>query len=241
MRKLFAAIAFVLTLPVVSQAAPCLPGTLAAYLALGAGGCEVGLATVSDFTSASFLAGATEIAPSDVTVTPVAGATALDFGLAEVAGPGDLFDILIRYSVSGGPFRTNILSMTGSAATGDGVVTAVEDKCVGGEFLGIDPTTPCAGTPLTLIDIQIDGFVIPTDLATFAASSFFDVFTGITIDGGLSGTAQLGTVRNTFSKVPEPAMLLAMVSGLGACLARRKKRPASARGATAGKHDGSGV
>lgn len=209
-----------------SAAAPvCLPGTLAGYIALGAGGCDLGPATVSNFSSAALLVGATEILPGDVLVTPVAGAVALDFGVNAAAGPGDLLDILIRYTLSGASFTANSLSMSGSSATDDGVVTAVEDKCLGGLFAGADPTTPCAGDPLTLIVVEDQFGLISPESASFPATSFFDVFAQITVDGGVNGTAALdGTVRTSFSgaRVPEPSILLVLGSGLAWFAARRR-------------------
>lgn len=226
MRKVVLAAVFVFTLPWSGQAAPlCVAGTLADYIALGAGGCEVGQATVAGFMSTSLLGGAVEILPGDVNVTPDAGGTALDFGLGLSAGSGQLLDILILYSVSGGSFTSNLLSLSGAAASGDGVVTAVGDTCVGGTFAGGDPTTPCSGNPLSLIVLRDQiGLISPAN-ATFAPSSFFDVFTAITIDGGLSGAAALnGTVRNAFASVPEPSLLIIVGSGVCAALARRRRR-----------------
>jgi PEP-CTERM motif-containing protein len=63
----------------------------------------------------------------------------------------------------------------------------------------------------------------------FALTSFFDVFTEIAVDGGLDGSASLGTVTTEFGFVPtqvipEPTSFLLLGSGLVAVLRRRKER-----------------
>ena len=75
MRRMIVAGAFVLALPLASGAAPlCVTDSLAGYIALGAGGCDVGGATLTDFYSYTPLAVATEIPANQITVIPSAGA-----------------------------------------------------------------------------------------------------------------------------------------------------------------------
>jgi hypothetical protein len=180
------------------------------------------MATFTHFTTTMMLPSAVEIPATDVTVTPVAGLTALDFGLSRSAGAGDLFDILIRYRLTGLGVIENQLSMTGSAASGDANVTGVEDKCVGGLFAGADPASPCAGTALTLIVVQDALGVVSPDGKAFAVHSFFDVFTEITVDGGLGGSSSLnGAIRTQFRAIPEPSTVLFLGSGLALLAARR--------------------
>ena len=101
-------------------------------------------------------------------------------------------------------FVSNTLSMSGSSVTPDGAVTAVEDKCGGGTFGGSDPSAPCSGTligPLIVFDIGTIADLTETT-SDFAMTSFFDVFTEIAVDGGLDGSASLGTVTTEFGFVP---------------------------------------
>jgi hypothetical protein len=233
MRRLLLGAVFVLAIPGLGTAAPlCAAGTLANYIALGAGGCSIGSVSFFDFSAGTVLASATPIAAADIAVSPLAIGVGLDFGFNVNALAADLFDVLIGYSVDGGLFGTNTLSMTGSSVTGDAAITAIEDKCIGGTYAGSDPSTACSGTALfpALLVIDVDVFEQLSDTAAFAPSSFFDVFTEITIDGGLSGSATLnGTVTNQFGEanvaaVPEPSAILLVGSGLFGLWARRRRR-----------------
>ena len=222
MRKLILAGALIVTLPSLGNAAPlCVAGTLDQYIALGAGGCSVGPATFFDFTASVLLPLADPIAPSSVTVTPTAG-VGLDFGVNQTADPLDLFDILIGFSISGTPISQATLSMAGSSASNDGNVTAVEDVCVGDEFLGSDPGAPCLGSVQTLIVVQDAFGLVSPDKKVFSVDSFFDVFVDITVDGGLFGTSALeGTVSAVF-QVPEPQTVLLVIVGLVALYFRHQ-------------------
>lgn len=239
MRRLVLAATLTLAVPALGSAAPiCSSGTLADYLALGPGGCMVGDGLFSGFATSVLSPLATPILPSEISVAPLLSGTALGlgFGFDETAGAGEFLDVLIRYQLSGLmglSFDGNSLSMTGSAASPDGVVTAVEDKCGGASFAGADPSTACSGTsigPLIVFDIGIDAELLAT-APPFSAMSFFDVFTEIGIDGGTEGTASLtGTVTNQFefattqTVIPEPATVLLLGSGLAGILARRRRR-----------------
>lgn len=230
MRRVLLSAVFVLAIPSLGTASPCVPGTLANYIALGAGGCSIGSTTFFDFSAGAVQNGATPVAAANVTVSPVGIGVGLNFGFNVIAGAADLLEALIGYSVDGGLFGSNSLSMVGSSVTEDGSITAIEDKCIGGTFAGADPSTACAGTGLSLLVIDVDGFQQLSDTAAFAASSFFDVFTDVTIDGGLLGSATLnGTVTNRFgdanaAAVPEPSAILLVGSGLFAFWARRRRR-----------------
>jgi hypothetical protein len=221
MRKYLLAVGIVAIFSAPSQAAPCLPGSLADYVALGAGGCTLGQAKVTDFTASVLALGAQAILPEDVTVTPLG--RGFDFGVSQIAGASDIFDVLIRFSISALSASSNLLSLSGASASGDGVVVAVGDTCAGGTFGGTNPGAPCSGTAATAIALQDALGLISPGTAAFPTSSFFDVFVQLTIDGGLAGTATLdGSVRTVF--VPEPSTLLVMAAGLSAVLARRRRQ-----------------
>ena len=236
MRRLMLGTLMALALPTLTQAAPiCVSGSLADFIALGSGGCMVGDALFADFGASVVSPAATPILPEDVIVSPLLSGTSLGlaFSLTSAVGPGEFEDLLIRYELSGLGllFVSNTLSMSGSSVTPDGAVTAVEEKCGGGVFGGSDPSTPCSGTligPLIVFDIGTIADLTETT-PDFALTSFSDVFTEIAVDGGLSGSASLGTVTNEFEfaptqVVPEPTSVLLLGSGMIAVLRRRRRR-----------------
>ncbi|MEO5742251.1 MAG: PEP-CTERM sorting domain-containing protein, partial [Vicinamibacterales bacterium] len=238
MRRLVFGAMLTLAIPTLTTAAPiCTTGTLAEYVALGSGGCMVGSALFADFGTSVLNPLATAIEPGEISVAPlITGSTVgLAFLLDATAGAGELLDVLIRYEVTGLnglSFIANSLSMSGSAVDPDGVVTAVEEKCAGGNFQGPDPSTVCAGNtvgPLIVFDIGLDSDLLESAFLSSPAS-FFDVFTEIAIDGGLDGQAALGIVTNEFdftptqTVIPEPATLLLLSSGLAGAFVRRRRR-----------------
>jgi hypothetical protein len=231
MRTLVLVAVMMLGIPAVGTAAPCVPDSLAAYILLGSGGCAIGSATVNDFSIDVFDPLATPIDGADILVTPsaIAGGFRLDFGLDQEAAAGEFFDAVVGYSVTAPSLGSARLTMTDSAVEPDGVVTGVEELCLGDVFL-VDPTTCFFGTPagpLIVIDIGIDQ-ELAAEMA-FGPASFFDVFTEIAIDGGSAGVARLGTISNEFTTaatVPEPSSLL-LVGGALLGFARRYRRAAA--------------
>jgi hypothetical protein len=232
MRKLLFVAVVLLGAPTSTWADLCVQDTLAAYIDLGAGGCEIDSATVFGFSADPSFFGGTLIDAATIMVVPtsVSLGPRLDFLLTGTAAAGDLLGIAIGYSISSALAITgSTLSMAGSSATGDGVVTVVQDLCPG-VFLG-DPSTCTLPPPISLAVAQ--DFVGPTgpDTRTFLASPFFDVFVDITIDGGLAGSAALGgagvpgMVTNQFvTPVPEPSTVLLLGSGLILVWVGRRKQ-----------------
>lgn len=209
---------------------PCTSGTLSSFIALGSTGCTIGGNQFANFTTLDVSTGATAISPDDITVNFLNGPSGpgLVFQLNLNAGPGDVLEVLISYQVTGIPLIGNSLSIAGAAATGDGAVTAVEDKCLDGTFG--NGVLGCTGTPDTLIVFSIEFDSLLSDQLTFQAVPTIGIVTDIVIDGGPSGTASLGSVTNQFSTaptqaVPEPASLLLFGSGVCALnLLRRSRR-----------------
>jgi hypothetical protein len=225
MRTVILAGALALLVPTSMSAAPiaCPIDSLADYTGLSPDGCFIGSAVLKDFAVS---AGAT-IDPASVLVTPIDAPSVfgLQFDVNEAAGPNDLLSLLLRYTVTQALVTANRLTMTGAAATGDGVVTAVEDKCLGAPFAGDHPSSGCANQ-LTHIALVSEFDTIVPDPASFPVESFFDVFTEIVVDGGPAGSAELrGAVTNEFSTraASEPVTLLLLGPGAAALVRRRRR------------------
>jgi hypothetical protein len=226
--------ALVILMPSAALAAACAPGTLQDYINAGATPCEIGDLAFADFELAPTPFGATPIDPSVVQVTPTATASTAELIVTvnAAAGAGQFLDSFFRFGVTA--LATSHLfghggSLTDAAATGDGVVTLINDVCADGTFLGIEPIG-CSGTPGTII-LFADAFdAVLTDAASTPVATFFDVFADIGIDGGLAGTASLasGTLRFFTAPVPapapEPASAWLLTLGLALLLAARPRR-----------------
>lgn len=212
-----------------AAAAPCAVGTLASYIALGATGCTVGAASFEAFSVVDVPFGSTEVSPADVLVTPLASPTpGLTFQFDLDAAAGDLFEILVAYEVSAPVGLRGVnLAIEGSSATGDGVVTAVEDLCLGGSF-GSGSVIGCDGIPETLIVFDIDVERDVVEELFFAPVSSIGVVKDIAVDGGLEGTAALASASNAFHLVPEPSSVSLLSAGaLGLASWRRLRRERS--------------
>lgn len=197
-----------------ATAGPCLPGSLQDYINLGAAGCSLGAANVSDFVVVPGQTFASPIDPSTVQITPVGGSLSrLDLFFDESALAGDLLESFFRFHASGQGLFLSGVRLSDAGATGDGVVTATSDTCAGGSFAGNEPSG-CAGMAGSAVTLKADGISIPYDRGIFPATSFFDVFVDITIDGGLSGSANLGRTSVLVGVVPEPSQVLLMLTGL---------------------------
>jgi hypothetical protein len=228
MGRLFAVAVLLLVLPAAGAAAPCIPGTLASYVALGSGGCDIGGTQFSEFVSGPPLFGGTEIVATAINVTPFG--LGFDFGLDASAGANDLTGVAVGFQVSGTSIGSSTLSMIGSSASPSadpfetgGVVTAVEDLCVGAAFLfpGF-----CLATTANNIVADDGVFPVLTDTESFTAAMLLGVLLDITIDGGTAGAAALdGTVKVAFgagAAVPEPAVMILLGAGLLGIAARRR-------------------
>lgn len=208
-------------------AAPCAPGTLTAYVALGAGGCTLGPASFGDFSDLGAPFGATPISPDAVQVIPLApdpSSAQLVFQVNAAASAQQLLEILIGYSVTAPLLKRAQLTLEGSSVTQDGAVTAIEDLCLAGSF-GPGGPTGCSGTPETLIvfDAAVDRDLFAG--MSFAAVGSLAVVHDIAVDGGLLGTAALTSATNEF-RVPEPAAATLLVAAGGLALWLRRRRRA---------------
>jgi hypothetical protein len=218
--------AVLLMLPVRSTAAPlCAGNTLAGYI--GAGPCSIDGLTFSNFGLVTPLpTGATPIALNQITVTPfnTPSGIGFSFGFDVSADPFDLHEILFGYQVSGAFLTGASLGLSGASATDDGVVTGVQDVCVGGVF-NPGSLLGCSGTPQSNIVFAIDGDQLLNASLLFANASLLGIVNDIAIDGGTFGSAALqGSVTNTFAAVPEPTTAVLVASGIAVILRQRRRR-----------------
>lgn len=193
--------------PSAGIAAPCVPGSLAGYIALGAGGCTIGDATFASFTSGAAPL-AIEIDPQFIFVDPLdgAGSVGVTFQLIGAAAAGEVKGNGIGYSVSGPTLVGRELALGGTMVVPDGVVTAVQ----------------FAPDPLIVFDIGDDADLFESQ--ALVPGTFFDIFTEITLDGGLAGFAGLDVEVTENFRIPEPASLAVVGLGLAAVGWRRRRR-----------------
>jgi hypothetical protein len=217
--------AVLLMLPVRSQAAPlCASNTLAGYI--GAGACSIDGLTFSNFGLVTPLpTGATPIPASLITVTPFNNSSGIgfSFGFDVGADTFDLNEILFGYQVSGAFLTGASLGLSGASATDDGVVTGVQDVCVGGVF-SPGSLLGCSGVPRSNVVFAIDGDQQLSSSLLLASSTLLGIVNDIAIDGGTGGSAALrGNVTNAFAAVPEPTTLFLVGSGITLLLRQRRR------------------
>jgi PEP-CTERM motif len=212
----------------VASAGPCLPDSLQGYLNL-ASPCTLGGADFGDFDLLAGQNGATPINPALIQVTPLGGPLiGFQFTVNQDAGGGDLFESIFSYTASLATFSTAQLLMAGATATGDGVVTVVEDVCVGSLF-GPGISGCPAGAQRTNIVFAIEGDSDNSESAVFPPNTFLNVVNDLAVDGGLAGTASVASFTNLFAAapaqtvVPEPATGLLLAAGLGVVWRRARR------------------
>ncbi len=205
---------------------PCVPGSLADYYALGGSGCMTNDFLFQSFAAVPGQSFATIIDPTTIQVQPLMGTNGgfFLFTLNTMAGPGELFESIFRFQVSGSTTTASI-ALGGTSATGDGVVLGVLDVCAGGMFAGDQPSG-CSGTPDSAIVFATESDGMTSSSLTFSApSNFFDVFVDLTVDGGATGTAALGSAQ-VGVVTPEPSSMALLASGMAVfgLLRKRVKR-----------------
>jgi len=202
----------------------CVPGNLQTFVNLGAAGCEVSTVEFTGFTTLPGQTVGTPIDPAQVQVTP--GGNALNpmllFTLNRTATAGAAFESFFRFSASDSLSGASI-GLTSPTVTGDAVVTAILDVCPNGSFAGSAPLG-CPTSPASMLVFAIEQSSLLSDSANLPGSSSFDVFVNLTIDGGSSGSATLGSATVGFSSVPEPSAGLLVALGLSAFGASRARR-----------------
>lgn len=225
--KAFLVAAGILLSAAAANSAPCLPGSLQSYIDLGMAGCSEGTLQFSNFATAPGLTGATVVDPTQVQVNP--GGSALQFTLGDSAGAGELLDLLFRFNVAAPAPLLGTFSLAGASAMGDGAVTGIEDVCFGASFPGSQPSG-CPTQSDSLVVFATDGFSDLVASRSFPASSFFDVFVNLTLDGGLSGSASLGSASVRFAPIPEPSTYVLVLSACGLIVLARRRQTLVLRG-----------
>ncbi len=204
-------------------AAPCTNGTLADYIALGAGGCQNGSVLFSAFATAPGQTGATLIAPTLITVTPdgTLFLPNLLFTVNRTASSNQLLESFFRFKATSTSVLGAAVALNGSA-TGTGDATASLDICRGAMFVGNSPTG-CANTS-TVLALQSVGFSLPSDSTTFPPVSLVDVFADLVAEGGGNGTGTLNSATITLTATPEPSTSQLFLAGISLLAMSQRRR-----------------
>ena len=203
---------------------PCGTASLASFIALGSTGCSVGDLQFSGFAALASPAGSTALAPSAITVSPLATLMpGLLFTLNASSSSVAIFDANIGFNVTPVMGATNLindstLTQNGGMATGIGIgggsVTGVEMICVGAAFV---PTGCPVGTLASrnLGTFAVEGLTQTTDNLVFGPTSLAGIVGDFSVGGGGRGTASVTSFGINISEVagrspaiPEPATFL---------------------------------
>jgi hypothetical protein len=126
------------------------------------------------------------------------------------------FDVFTEVSIDGGPFvpGTGAVTIQGAGAPDTYFTQMTElNLSVGTALIRVDPITPSTGTT-TITNLGAGGFQI---------SSFFDVFTDLSLDGGTTWTPSSGqTVVELTESTPEPSTAWLLGGGILAAVGRRR-------------------
>jgi uncharacterized protein (TIGR03437 family) len=179
------------------SAAPCVPGTLASYIALGAGGCTIGSNVLANFTQGSALNGAVNIPLAGLNVFPAGGASNPGIVVTGniTAGNGQVFSALINYTIAGSTFTSDTVTLSNTTATGNGAVTDIQNFCLNGDFQAPSFASGCAagegsGSPLVVLG---NGSATASVNATSLGITH-----NLEIDSGITGNASGAVIIDQF-------------------------------------------
>ena len=179
------------------SAASCAPGTLASYMALGAAGCTIGGNVLANFTQGSPLNGTVNIPPSGLNIFPAGGGSnpGIIITGSVTAGSGQTFSALIHYTISGGNYTSDTVTLSNTTATGNGAVTEIQNFCRNGDFQAPTFAAQCPGaegpgSPLVVIGNGNAN-------ASLTATSL-GITHNLVIDSGITGTASGAVIVDQF-------------------------------------------
>ncbi len=199
-----------------AAAAVCGTGSLNDYVALGAGGCQIGSLTFSGFSIDAFPGPtAQQIATGSISLTPLANGLALSTQAGIGATAGQLFGLRLLFGVSAPSLIGGTVALGGAyAVTGDGVLSAYLDAAAAGLAIA------------TIADGLVD------TPASFTSASFasYSSFLELGIDGGTAGSARLGSqlasvtfATTAVAAVPTPGTAGLVLLGLLALGGSRRR------------------
>jgi hypothetical protein len=208
-----------------ANAGPCLPGTLQDYINLSPLGCTLSNVQFTDFFLAPGQSIATPIDPAQIQVTPGGPlfSPTLLLSFNRSASAGQLLESFFHFRSTASPLLSAGISLGSPRVTGDGAITGILDVCANGQFLGTAPIG-CTGTPDTAIAFMTSSDSSLSDGTPFRVSSFFDVFVDLSIDGGLAGSAFLGTASVSVTTPEPPPQLLLLTLSLASLGTRKLRR-----------------
>jgi len=197
-------------------------GTLASYIALGAGGC-----TIEDkvfFNFSGNITGNVPLSTSSIFITPIT--TALNPGISvnpnmsvsNITGVGDFFqDLALHFSVrtldSGARIEDVSLGLAGGAV-GTGATSINEFVCVGAAFANPLSGTGCpGGKELVNINVANPPPILFVDKTFASLTNFVDVFKDVAVHSGTLGNASISSFTQQFSEVPVPEPLNVILLG----------------------------
>ena len=111
-----------------AHADPCVAGSLASYISLGATGCTIGTNVLSSFSVLTGFTGATELAPGTVSITPLGGTAdpELQFTVNDSVDTEPALETIFTYKISGNPYTQSQIDLSNSSETGEGAVTDLQ-------------------------------------------------------------------------------------------------------------------
>ena len=202
---------------------PCASGTLVDYINLGSEGCTIGATVVFDFFELTIPTGSTPIDSAAIGVDPVnlPFKPTLQFTVNVTAGAGQFLDTRFAYSVTSlSPMVGLDLLTPGMSASLDGATTVITDACLGDVFF----FDSCFASTDTLITFATEFDSSNSATTTFPPTLIMGIANDIGVDGGLFGSAAIGTVTNQINQVPEPATAALCAAGLIAASWLRRRR-----------------
>jgi uncharacterized protein (TIGR03437 family) len=179
------------------SAAPCVPGTLSSYIALGAGGCTIGNNVLANFAQATALNGTIDIPPSGLNVFPSGGSSNPGIVVTGniTTASGQVFSALINYTITGSTYTSDTITLSNTTATGNGAASDIQDFCPNGNFQAPTYVAQCpggegAGSPLVVVG---NG----SATASLSATSL-GITHNLVIDSGTTGTASGAVIVDSF-------------------------------------------